>query len=295
MRDIVAILTDMEGATGIAKRRECHRGTEAWKKEGRVHLTADALSCLAGVQDAGIALDKISLREMHDTGANLLVSQLPHGLDYRPGIAAGPVPMLGELTRAKTVLLLAQHDTDQQAFFPHCFHGAVDAVVINGRAVNEAVMLAFVLAEHGSEVCLVQGDAYTTNRVREFFPNMTVVTTRKSFEDLHPAARIVLEQREREELQTATVAALQQRSPVVLQGLSAPYKVQVFERSGRKLRGQGWPMRRMGESWFFEAPSMTTALQLLFSMCYVPAYAKSLMPSIIALRNRWYAAKHKAG
>ncbi|MFX0116404.1 MAG: M55 family metallopeptidase [Candidatus Hodarchaeota archaeon] len=87
-REVVHLLADIEGATGIWHRRQCHAGRPDWWQIGRPALTTDLNSVIDGARHGGAS--QIAVRDVHDRGFNLLVPDLRLGINYIGGVQFHP-------------------------------------------------------------------------------------------------------------------------------------------------------------------------------------------------------------
>ena len=83
----VAVFADIEGSFGIWRMRQCRMGTPQWQY-GRMCLTQDVNHVIQGAIEGGAT--KVSVKDNHEVGFNILLDKLDKRAAYIGGHFAGP-------------------------------------------------------------------------------------------------------------------------------------------------------------------------------------------------------------
>lgn len=174
---VVYVLCDMEGAFGVTSMDDCVPGTGRWRVAGR-ELTLEAAAVARGALRAGAG--RVIVHDTHAWGVNMHPDLIPPGVEFRQGHALSPVPILGDVPRGALVVLLACHvGAGQGGHLPHTFRTRFTKVALDGRAVGEAELYAYLLAAREAAVAVVTGDASATDEAKAVMPWVRTVEAKR--------------------------------------------------------------------------------------------------------------------
>ncbi len=174
----VFISVDIEGIAGIAHWDEATK-THAAYPEFREQMTREAIAACNGAIAAGAT--EILLKDAHDSGRNIITTNLPECVRIIRGWSGHPFSMVQELDSSfAAVMLIGYHSKAGAEGNPlaHTMTGQVDRITLNGAAMAEFHLHSYAAALHGVPVVLVSGDKGLSEDVKALNPNIgTVVTT----------------------------------------------------------------------------------------------------------------------
>ncbi|MDY7040614.1 MAG: M55 family metallopeptidase [Chloroflexota bacterium] len=154
----VYISADIEGITGATHWDEAEKKKSDYG-EFQEQMTAEVVAACEGALNAGAT--EIWVKDAHDTGRNIVASELPEEVRLVRGWSGHPFSMVQELdeTFHATVMIgyhsRAGSDTNPLA---HTLSGGVAHIKINDRYASEFLLHAYASALMGVPVVFVSGD-----------------------------------------------------------------------------------------------------------------------------------------
>jgi D-amino peptidase len=178
----IFIVADIEGSVGIYKRSQCFF-LKPDHKYGMHCLTEDVNAVIRGAFEAGA--DSIFVRDTHEMRQNIIVENLPEGVEYISGqMEQQSFPIIGDPTGSDMVFLVASHARSgcKDGFFAHTFFGGFSEVRVDGNPVGEAFVYGAALSELGIPIGFNSGDAAAIQESIAKMPWMKTVVVPKEEE-----------------------------------------------------------------------------------------------------------------
>ena len=198
----VYVSVDLEGITGITHWDEAEKGTPDYI-EFRERMTQEARAACAGAFAAGAS--EVWVKDAHDTGRNLLASELPRGIRLIRSWSEGPLPMMQELDASfDAAMMVGYHAGAETGASPleHTFPRRFTGVRLNGAPASELLLNATFAASLGVPVVLVTGDERTCEEASALNPRIRTVPVLRgvggSTVSIHPEEAIDRIRRESE-------------------------------------------------------------------------------------------------
>jgi len=186
----VYISADMEGIAGIVHWDEATVGKRGYEECCEQMIREVAAAC-EGALAAGAT--EIIVKDAHDTARNLLPGRLPVPTQLIRGWSGHPYSMVQELDASFNALaLVGYHSPAGSGCHPlaHTMTTDISEMRLNGTAIAEFHLMAWIAAREGVPVVFVSGDAALCRTVQSCAPKTyTLATTAgigESVVTLHP-------------------------------------------------------------------------------------------------------------
>ena len=166
----VYISVDIEGVAGITHWNEADR-THPDYPEFREQMTREAVAAIEGAEAAGAT--EIWVKDAHDSGRNLITSQLPAGINLIRSWAGHPLCMVQELDGTfDAVLMIGYHSAagSEANALAHTLSLMPALIKINGTVASEFRIHALASAMLGVPTVFVSGDEGLMNEVEAANP-----------------------------------------------------------------------------------------------------------------------------
>jgi D-aminopeptidase len=189
-REVLYILCDAEGASGISKanwKAMCH-GSDLWRSEGRALITSDVRAVCDAANEFGIG--EIVIEDEHDNGKrepNLLVTDLPSNArvlrrPHLPGKARKAVR-----DEPYGMVFVGQHAmSGGGGFAPHTVAPHIGAVTLNGVRVGEIGLELAVFMR--VPLLAVVGEQAAMAEARALCPRVVEIPVKSLEKDWFPSA-----------------------------------------------------------------------------------------------------------
>ena len=163
------VIADIEGTVGIYDKRQCKQNSRQWE-DTRKMVTEDINAVIKGISQAGV--ENITIKDMHNTGYNILPQKLEKKVVCMQGHYWRPVPMFGKIPVADLAIMTGWHSAPDQpdGFSPHIFHKRIRQVKINDTPVTEVELFAALLGEYNIPVAFVTADKVGLDRIKANLP-----------------------------------------------------------------------------------------------------------------------------
>lgn len=178
----VFVCADMEGVSGIVKRRQTDDLDTADYARACELFSAEVQAAVDGARDAGA--DEIVVADSHGPASNLdprdfaedvrLVQGWPRPLNMMEGIQYGPF---------EAAVLVGHHTaiTSRVGNFPHTVSSATySAIRIGGVEVSEAQLNTWIAGHYGVPVVAATGDDAFVEHIREVVHGVETVTAKRA-------------------------------------------------------------------------------------------------------------------
>jgi D-amino peptidase len=173
----VAVCADMEGISGIDRYEQCFPSWAAEYRQGIRFLVAEVRAAVRAALEAG-ARDVV-LADWHYLGRNIPRAAFPD-LPIRR-LWSGGRPLVGAhaLSRPDAAILVGTHAGagNSGGFLSHTFWRGM-AVLLDGKAVPEAVLWALALGAGGVPVAVLSGDQRAGEEARDLLPGVRTVAAK---------------------------------------------------------------------------------------------------------------------
>jgi len=180
----VYIIADMEGLAGVVRNqtemRPVSRGGSPQHEEFRKELTAEVNALIAGARAGGATQFIVNEGHGGTLFRNILVDQLdPEAILIR-GYPKPIVMSTGMNPMVDAMMIVGAHaNAGSPGIIAHSF--AFDSFTINGKALNEAGIAAFIGGAMGVPMALASGDDVLTAETREMLGPLETVTVKTAF------------------------------------------------------------------------------------------------------------------
>lgn len=242
-RRTAVLICDMEGISGIYRRRQCHTGKPEWFR-ARAGYTEDVAAAAAGFLAGGIG--RVVVRDVHDTGYNLHPRRLPRGAVWRPPLRARGRSIYGDFRGVAFAGFVGAHvGAGKEGFFPHTIWGVYARVRLSGRDMDELDLVGGLLAEDGVPVGFVSGEGALVESARARYPWLETARIEKSEAANRGPRRESLWRRQREALFEAARRAASRSNEMRRIVREPPFEFEV------EYRDESLAARRAG-LWGFE-------------------------------------------
>ncbi len=154
----VYISADIEGITGIAHWDETSK-SKADYQVFQEQMTNEVVAACEGALNAGAT--EIFVKDAHDTGRNIIMSQLPEEVKIIRGWSGHPFCMVQELDETfYAVVLIGYHSRAGSDANPlaHSLSTKIDYININGIFASEFLLHTYAAALVDVPVVFVSGD-----------------------------------------------------------------------------------------------------------------------------------------
>lgn len=150
------ISIDLEGMPYIVSPSHLSVGKPLYG-EARKIATRVTLAVVEGLRGGG--LEEIVIADSHGPMVNLLVEELPEGVELVRGYPR-PVSMVRDVEGAELAIFLGYHSKagTPRSTFDHTYTGSFAQVRVNGVAVSEFLLNAYVAGFYDVPVAMVAGD-----------------------------------------------------------------------------------------------------------------------------------------
>lgn len=176
----IYISADIEGIAGL---RSFDEATKGKPDSGyfRKQMTAEVAAACRGAFSAGA--EKVLVQDAHDGADNLVLEELPTGIEIIRGWSGHPLMMLQELDPSfDAVLMIGYHARAGAAESPieHSCSMRLAALRLNGVPASEFLIHSYAAAVLGVPVVFVSGDEGLCREIRDFDPRVVTVSSKRS-------------------------------------------------------------------------------------------------------------------
>ncbi|MCS7104360.1 MAG: M55 family metallopeptidase [Thermofilaceae archaeon] len=187
----VFIMTDLEGATGVAGYWEDFNPGGRLHEEARRMLTSDVNAAIEGALNAGV--DEVVVLDGHGAAFSILLEQLHPSAKLIRGRRILEMEGLDESFDA--VLAVGAHAKAGAPLALLCHtlsHTSIHEIRVNGRVVGEVGLWALIAGSLGVPLAMVAGDAAAVAEAEELIRNVEGVavkhaTSMYAAKCLHPS------------------------------------------------------------------------------------------------------------
>lgn len=175
------ICADIEGVAGVVDVDQLQPAGSGHAQACRL-MTNEVLAAIEGAQAAGAS--EIVVSDSHGNGRNLLIEELPDGVELVQGWPRPLVMMQGlERGRFDGVFFIGHHAGAGSigGVLAHTISGRlISNVDVNGRSWSETDLNAAIAAHFGVPVLLATGDDVYTAQLAAVMPDVLTVTTKEA-------------------------------------------------------------------------------------------------------------------
>ena len=223
------MLTDLEGVAGVDDWDPRHAPYAAEAKgvyersEAQRLLTGEVNAVAEGLFAAGVR--EVVVNDCHGAGRTILPELLISGIKIARGVPR-PYLLLGLSARMDILVQVGMHamsDTPA-ANLAHTMSKSIKAYRVNGQAVGEMELVAYLCGEIGIPWVFTSGDEHACREAERWIPGMVTAPvkcglSRESALHLSPAdARALIRERIQKAVAAAgDIAPLKVQAPVVLE------------------------------------------------------------------------------
>lgn len=174
----IFISADIEGVTGIAHWDETEKGHLDYRYFAQ-QMTKEVKAACCGAIKAGA--EEIVVKDAHDSGRNIILSELPKNTKIIRGWSGHPFSMVQELDKSFDALIfIGYHSSAGSNTNPlaHTMHASnVLEMKINGQKVSEFLLHSYTAASVGVPVVFLSGDKALTKEVKNLNKEIEVLAT----------------------------------------------------------------------------------------------------------------------
>ncbi len=275
------IMADIEGSSGCRSYADSQFMTPSWPEACR-HMTLDVNAVAAAAFEAGVK--KVSVRDFHRTGYNLLPDLLDRRVVLLPGYRRGAVPGVGHPGDAEVVLFTGMHAASGAGgFLAHTFTSRINRLEVNGAPMPEAGFFAASLAPFGIRPVFFSGCPVACAQAETLIPGLATWAIDKS----HTGADRASPARWRAGLFNAALRALNKPAPAPFLPagpFAATVDMKGTKRHVRKM-ARRWGLPSQGNRIFIRAGDINALYLKLIRLCYFTPFLYRILPLSLALFN----------
>ena len=171
----VFISADIEGTAGITDWDEALKEGANYPEFRRL-MTAELIAACEGARAAGA--DEVIVKDAHQTGRNILVSELPEYVRIVRGWSGHPHSMMQGITPDCTAALFTGYHNQAGAEtnpLAHTFTGNVSRLLLNGELASEFTINALCAALVGVPPVFLSGDSGICCGAKKLVPSITTL------------------------------------------------------------------------------------------------------------------------
>ena len=201
----VFISADIEGTAGITDWDEALKEGANYQEFRRL-MTAEVIAACEGARAAGAG--EVIVKDAHQTGRNILVSELPEYVQIVRGWSGHPYSMMqGIVPDCAAALFIGYHNKAGADTNPlsHTFKGKVSRLHLNGKLASEFTINALCAALVGVPPVFLSGDSGICTDARDLVP---AIATLAVSEGHGPSTSSMVPRRAVAEIRTAVEVAL---------------------------------------------------------------------------------------
>ncbi|HDR05055.1 MAG TPA: amino acid amidase [Candidatus Marinimicrobia bacterium] len=175
----VYISADIEGVTGIAHWDEAEKNKSDYL-QFQAQMQRELNAACEGALAAGV--DEIWVKDAHDSGRNLIPQKLPQQVRLIRGWSGHPYSMVQELDESFDALIFIGYHSRAGANtnpLSHTMSTAVTRVIVNGEAVSEFTLHAYVAEMLGVPVVFLSGDEGICADAKKMIPEIRTVAVNR--------------------------------------------------------------------------------------------------------------------
>jgi len=177
MKVKVFIMTDLEGATGVAGNFNDIFPGGRMHEPARRYLTGDVNAAIAGAMDVGA--DEVVVLDGHGPGFSLILDELNPKAELIWGRRVLELEGIGRSFDLMFVIGAHAMAGTPNALLPHTI-GDFHNVWLNGRRVGEVGLWAALAGQHGVPVSLVTGDMAAVRENEALLGNVETVVVKEA-------------------------------------------------------------------------------------------------------------------
>ncbi len=169
----------MEGATGIAMKDQCRKGSPYYQ-EGRRLLTHDVNAVIAGAFDGGA--EEVIVADMHNGSFNLIHEELDRRAEVLYGVPhRGPrFPALTDDVDAMMLVAYHARAGTKAAVLDHTMSSrTIQRITVNGIEIGETGIEAGLAGAVGVPVVFVSGDDKVCGELSELLGPIAAISVKK--------------------------------------------------------------------------------------------------------------------
>lgn len=173
----VFISADMEGTAGINAWDELERTHPDWH-EFRALMTAEVIAACEGARAAGAT--EVLVKDAHESGRNLIVSELPDYVRIIRGWSGHPDSMMFGLDPSFAgACFIGYHSKAGTEGNPlaHTNNRRIGRLIINGEVASEFTLNALSAAKYGVPAAFIAADVNMCAEARAMIPGIETVET----------------------------------------------------------------------------------------------------------------------
>ncbi len=214
----IYISADIEGITGVTHWNETGR-EHADYPEFQQQMTREVAAACLGCLDAGA--EEITIKDAHDSGRNILATQLPAKTRLIRGWSGHPLGMVQDLNDSfDAVMMVGYHSRAYSNRNPlaHTWSSSkLLSLKLNGEWLSEFGMHLLAAEYLGVPVVMVTGDAGLAEEVKGWNAHIVTVAVKEGVGDstnsIHPDLAVQLIQRSAQEALTRSLDRYHVRLP----------------------------------------------------------------------------------
>lgn len=179
----IYISADMEGIAGITHWDETDKGHEDYPVFSE-QMTREVVAACEGTLEAGV--EEIWIKDAHETGRNIIISELPKEAVLIRGWSGHPFSMVQELDETFAALMLIGYHAPAGSNgdpLAHTISRKVSTLKINGDLFSEFGLVAYTSALVGVPLVFVSGDHYTCREAVDLIPGVETATIKNGVGD----------------------------------------------------------------------------------------------------------------
>lgn len=186
----VFISADMEGITGVSHWDEASQGSPLYIRAQK-QMTREVAAAAQAALDLGY---EVLVNDAHETGRNILIDELPKGVQTLRGWTLGPLSMMAGIDESfAAAIFIGYHAPGGKKGNPlgHTFSSrSLYSASINGKVASEFSFNRQVANHYGVPCVFISGDEVICEEAKEAVEGIETLAVKKSEGeatlDMHP-------------------------------------------------------------------------------------------------------------
>ena len=223
----VYISADIEGIAGTYHWDETEKRCREYE-EFRDQMTAEVAAACRGASAGGAR--ELWVKDAHDTGRNIIHSELPESAVLLRGWSGHPFQMIEGLDDTfSALIMIGYHSGSDSARSPLSHTGSrkISSIKINGASASEMMVYGYAAATVGVPLVFLSGDSGICEESEKINPGMTTLAVKEgrgnSVATMHPKKAV-------EEIESGVKNALQGNRGKLLLSLPEKFVVELTYR-----------------------------------------------------------------
>ncbi len=277
MHKDILIIADIEGSSGCWDYESSSYKTEKWA-HACLDMSLDIDSVVKALFKAGA--EKITVKDFHRTGYNLLPEFIDPGAEIVSGYRRGPVPGLGRPGNATALMMIGMHaSSGSGGFLAHTLTSRIERLEVNGKLMCEAELFSASLEPFNIHPVFFSGCPVACAEAKNAIKGITIFSIDKPGD---PGS--FNKEKWRDDLAAAAVSSLSNISSMPHK-IDGPFTADITMRDGEKTANKlasRWGYKCRGSKIVISEENIHSLYYALIRLCYLtPFIERILLPALL--------------